>query len=118
MENQSAYLSAVVTNDRMVDLRKIEDDVAQPGLPAELRILAAEFQAKLDQAGALTAEYSDLLDGVPPEIAGAEAAGAAGNYADMRNAMLRAWGGVEAVVLELFTWISKPTACVGPSNGS
>jgi hypothetical protein len=44
-----------------------------------------------------------LLDGVSPEISEAEAAGAAGDYTGMRAAMLQAWGGLNAVVLELFT---------------
>jgi hypothetical protein len=104
VKNQRAYLSAVATNDQLLEIRKkIDDNIAQPELSVRLRILAADFQAKLDQAACLTAEYSDLLAGVPPEIAEAEAAGAAGDYTDMRDAMLRAWGGLNAVVLELFT---------------
>ena len=52
----------------------------------------------LDQCGALTPDYSELLDGVPSELASADAARAAGKSLDARAAMMRAVGKVNLVI--------------------
>ena len=55
----------------------------------------------LDKIGALTPDYAALLEGVPTEIAFAEAARAARAKLDARAGMMRAYERIDAVTNDL-----------------
>jgi hypothetical protein len=61
----------------------------------------------LDQAGALTAEYSDLLDGGFPEIAEAEAAGAPETTQTCGSPCCEVGEGTTPLSLSYSRWISN-----------
>jgi hypothetical protein len=95
MDQQAAYVAAI---DALVEpLKKIERDAPAP----EVAHIAWDFKMKLDKIGALTPEYAALLEGVPTEIAFAEAARAARAKLDARAAMMRACERINAVANDL-----------------
>lgn len=95
MANLSAYLAAIDASEQLVEpIKEIQRDVVAP----ELADIAFRFKAKLDKCGALTQHYRELLDGVPFEMASADAARAAGKTLDARAAMMRAVGKINVVI--------------------
>jgi len=95
MENLSAYLAAIDASEQLAEpLKEIQRDVVAP----ELADIALKLKGRLEKCGALTPHYSELLDGVPSEMALADAARAAGKTVDARAAMMRAVGKVNFVI--------------------
>ncbi len=93
--NVCAYLAAIDASEQLAQpIKDIKRDVVAP----ELADIALKFKNRLDKCGALTPHYSELLDGVPSEMASAEAARAAGKTLDARAAMMRAVGRINFVI--------------------